>query len=63
MCARLHGHGRDAAIVDAELEESFGRDISEEERIANLEGAEFCVPQKEMKSFTCAKTRSFQKQM
>lgn len=59
-CAHVfHGHGRDAAIVDADLEESFGRDVGEEERIANLEGAEFCVPQKEMKSFYLRKNPFF----
>jgi HTH-type transcriptional regulator / antitoxin HigA len=59
-CAHvLHGHGKDAAIVDAELEESFDRDVGEEERIANQEGAEFCVPQKEMKSFYLRKNPFF----
>jgi HTH-type transcriptional regulator/antitoxin HigA len=59
-CAHvLHGHGKEAAIVDAELEESFGRDVGEEEQIANHEGAEFCVPQKEMKSFYLRKNPFF----
>ncbi len=59
-CAHvLHGHGKNAAIVDAELEESFDRDIGEEERIANTEGAEFCVPQKEMQSFYLRKNPLF----
>jgi len=59
-CAHVrHGHGRDAAIVDAELEENFDRDIGGEERTANLEGAEFCVPQKEMKSFYLRKNPLF----
>jgi HTH-type transcriptional regulator/antitoxin HigA len=55
----LHGHGKDTAIIDADLEESFERDVGEEEQIANLEGAEFCVPQKEMTSFYLRKNPFF----
>lgn len=46
----LHGHGQAAAIVDAALEE-LTLDLNEEERIANGEAAEFCVPQEKIRSF------------
>lgn len=50
-CAHvLHEHGQAAAIVDASLEE-LTLDLSEEERIANSEAAEFCVPQEKIRSF------------
>ncbi len=50
-CAHvLHGHGQAAAIVDASLEE-LTLDLSEEERIANSEAAEFCVSQEKIRSF------------
>ena len=55
----LHGHGKDAAIVDAELQEQADSNVSEEERIANMEGAEFCVPQDKMQSFYLRKKPFF----
>lgn len=46
----LHGHGKLAAIIDNDINQS-DREIDEEERIANADAAEFCVPQDKMKSF------------
>ncbi len=50
-CAHvLHGHGRDAEIIDADLGAESGSE-SEEERIANDEARDFCVPKDKMLSF------------
>ena len=51
-CAHvLHGHGRSHAILDIDLQGIETIQISEEERIANYEAAEFCVPSEQMRSF------------
>lgn len=49
----LNGDGKDAAIVDSDLEsDTLGENsLPSEERIANEAAAEFCVPQKELSSF------------
>jgi len=55
-------HGKEAMMVDAELEgenAGSGPDIPEEERIANQAGADFCVPNKSMDSFIARKGPSF----
>ncbi|MBA2491654.1 MAG: helix-turn-helix domain-containing protein [Gammaproteobacteria bacterium] len=58
-CAHvLHGHGQDIAIIDSELQQ-INDDESEEERIANTEAAEFCVPQAKMDSFYIRKNPLF----
>jgi HTH-type transcriptional regulator / antitoxin HigA len=58
-CAHvLHGHGQISAIVDAELEQ-LTLDLSEEERTANGEAAEFCVPQEKIRSFYLRKKPLF----
>ncbi len=54
----LHGHGQVAAIVDSELEE-LKLDLSEEERVANGDAAEFCVPQEKIRSFYLRKKPLF----
>jgi HTH-type transcriptional regulator/antitoxin HigA len=44
-------HGREHEVIDAELEgerAGTGPSVSEEERQANLAGADFCVPQNEL---------------
>ena len=57
-CAHvLHGHGKSEPIVDSEMEKP--QDINEEERIANSEGAGFCVPHKQMQSFYLRKNPLF----
>ena len=57
-CAHVvHGHGRDLAIVDCELGETVS--ANEEERTANEEAVEFCVPGKEMRSFYLRKKPYF----
>jgi HTH-type transcriptional regulator/antitoxin HigA len=58
-CAHvLHGHGQAAAIVDADLDQPASN-VSEEERIANAEGSEFCVPQAQIRSFYLRKNPLF----
>ncbi len=55
-------HGRTAAMLDAELEgdrAGIGSGVSEEERIANMAAAEFCVPQKKLDSFIARKSPFF----
>ena len=50
-CAHvLHGHGKKVAVVDLSLDE-FELDDREEERIANSEAADFCIPRERMDSF------------
>jgi HTH-type transcriptional regulator/antitoxin HigA len=50
-CAHvLHGHGKDSAIVDSELEIQ-GNAVNDDERVANEEASEFSVPQVKMQSF------------
>jgi HTH-type transcriptional regulator/antitoxin HigA len=57
-CAHvLHGHGKDEAIIDAELE--VADNVTEEERIANSEAANFCVPHAKMESFFLRKKPFF----
>lgn len=49
----LQGHGREEAIVDADIEDTAAQpqDVSEEEKVASLAGADFCVPDREMADF------------
>jgi HTH-type transcriptional regulator/antitoxin HigA len=50
-CAHvLHGHGKASEIIDTELGSESGTE-SEEERIANAEARDFCVPAGKMRSF------------
>jgi HTH-type transcriptional regulator/antitoxin HigA len=58
----LQGHGKDAIILDAELEgerAGTGETVSEEERIANAAASDFCVPRKKMDSFIARKAPFF----
>lgn len=58
----LQGHGRQAIMLDAELEgkrAGIGDDIEEEERVANEAAAEFCVPQNKIDSFIARKSPFF----
>lgn len=45
----IHGHGKESAIVDVELESAIS--INDEEEIANRDAADFCVQADKMKSF------------
>ena len=54
----LHGHGRSSAIIDCDLD-SQKANQSEEETIANAEAADFCVPEKKMRSFYLRKNPYF----
>jgi HTH-type transcriptional regulator / antitoxin HigA len=59
-CAHvLHGHGKDAVMVDSDLAGTIGREVNESEKIANDQAAEFCVPQDKMKSFYLRKNPLF----
>ncbi len=59
-CAHVaHGHGKDAAILDADMDCSEQRSVSDEERIANDEAADFCVPSEKMRSFYLRKKPYF----
>jgi HTH-type transcriptional regulator/antitoxin HigA len=46
-----HGHGKIAAVIGVELDRIIGKDLNEEERIANDEATNFCVPQAQLRSF------------
>ena len=57
-----HGRNENAVMLDSELEgekAGIGNDIAEEERVANLAAAEFCVPQKALKAFMDRKAPFF----
>jgi HTH-type transcriptional regulator / antitoxin HigA len=54
----LRRHGVDAAIIDAELEgerAGTGESVSDQERLANAAGADFCVPKAKLDSFIARK--------
>jgi HTH-type transcriptional regulator/antitoxin HigA len=55
-------HGRDAMMLDVELEgerAGVGETIAEEERLANRAAADFCVPQKALQGFIARKSPFF----
>lgn len=59
-CAHvLHGHGREAVIVDCDLKGGSTPEQTDEERIANDEAADFCVPSVQMHSFYLRKKPYF----
>jgi HTH-type transcriptional regulator/antitoxin HigA len=56
------GHGKNAMILDAELDgerAGTGPDVPEEERLANDAAANFCIPQSQMKAFIDRKAPLF----
>jgi len=58
----LQGHGKSAAILDAELEgdrAGTGASVAEEERVANRAASDFCVPQTQMDAFIARKEPLF----
>ena len=56
----LNNHGKLKIIVDCGIGDNEGSsDISEEERIANADAADFCVPSKKMQSFYLRKKPYF----
>jgi HTH-type transcriptional regulator/antitoxin HigA len=58
----LRGHGRAAAMLDAELEgdrAGVGPDVSNEERVANGAAQDFCVPDATMDAFIARKAPFF----
>jgi len=58
----IHEHGKSLITIDAELEgdrAGIGEKVSDEERIANMAAAEFCVPKKTMDSFIKRKSPVF----
>jgi HTH-type transcriptional regulator / antitoxin HigA len=59
-CAHvLHGHGKTQAIVDVDMDAAFSPTQSDEERIANTEAADFCVPSEHVRSFYLRKKPFF----
>ena len=59
-CAHvLHGHGKDRAILDQDMEVAPSSSQNEEEQIANAEAADFCVPAEQIKSFYLRKKPFF----
>jgi HTH-type transcriptional regulator / antitoxin HigA len=58
-CAHvMHGHGKRHAIFDQDMEMNVSS-VNEEEKIANAEAADFCVPNEQMKSFFLRKNPFF----
>ncbi len=56
----LHGHGKEKPIVDCDLGDGDpDQSTNDEERIANLEAADFCVPTERMTSFYLRKKPYF----
>lgn len=55
----LHGDGKDTPFIDSDLTRTIGQEVREEERVANKEAAEFCVPQDKMTSFYLRKKPLF----
>jgi HTH-type transcriptional regulator / antitoxin HigA len=59
-CAHvLHGHGKSHVIVGEDIEANSSSPNNEEERIANSEAADFCVPAEQMRSFYLRKNPFF----
>lgn len=59
-CAHvLHEHGMSQAIIDVDLEAPFSPFQNEEERVANTEAADFCVPSQHIQSFYLRKNPFF----
>lgn len=59
-CAHvLHGHAKQAAIIDADIAGRVQSDIPEEERIADREAIDFCVAQEKFVSFYARKAPIF----
>jgi len=60
-CAHvLHGHGKSAAILDTGMETAPAENTqSDEEKIANAEAADFCVPSEYVRSFYLRKKPFF----
>lgn len=58
----IQGHGKRMIVIDAELEgekAGIGADVADDERIANLAAAEFCVPKKTLDAFIARKAPYF----
>lgn len=55
----IQRHGRDAAMVDADLDGPEPIDIADEERIANRAAAEFCVSADDLQKFIARKAPFF----
>lgn len=61
----LLGHGRAEAMLDVELDghtAAIGSDVVEEEQLANLAAADFCVPQDKLDGFIARKAPFFRDQ-
>jgi HTH-type transcriptional regulator / antitoxin HigA len=59
-CAHvLHEHGKDHAILDQDMEMAPLASQNDDERIANTEAADFCIPSESIKSFYLRKKPFF----
>lgn len=59
-CAHVkHGHGLDAAIVDFDMDGDEDAPLNHDEKIADAEAADFCVPEEKMTSFYLRKRPFF----
>lgn len=59
-CAHvLHGHGKQTSIIDTELDGNIDASINEEEKLANLDAADFCVSIDKLQSFYLRKRPLF----
>jgi HTH-type transcriptional regulator/antitoxin HigA len=58
-CAHvLHGHGKSVAMLDSDIKPT-DQNLSDDEKIANDEAADFCVPREKMYSFYIRKNPFF----
>jgi len=59
-CAHvIHGHGKAKPIVDNEVTEDSSNQLNDEEKIANSDAADFCVPKARLESFYLRKKPLF----
>lgn len=59
-CAHVkHGHGRDAAILDFDMESDLDTPLNDEEKIADAEASDFCVSDDKLTSFYLRKRPFF----
>ena len=55
----IRRHGRQAMMIDADVEGGHGLDVPEEEQVANSAAANFCVPQSDLQRFIARKAPFF----
>jgi HTH-type transcriptional regulator/antitoxin HigA len=55
----MQGHGRDAAMLDTDMEKDRSGVLADEEQIADAAGADFCVSQAALERFIARKAPYF----